>query len=103
MEHIKNIHSTCQQKTLHSVAFCVAVSTAGWMAYQPKLAGVAQPSLAKASGAKLHSREGACQGVAARTDYEPGFALARYAVAVSAAAQRRLVGGDGFEPPTLSV
>ena len=34
---------------------------------------------------------------------QPGFALSRFAVAVSAAARRRLVGGDGLEPPTPSV
>ena len=38
-----------------------------------------------------YKRSLACQGVAARTHLQPGFALARYAVAGSAAAQRSLV------------
>jgi hypothetical protein len=33
----------------------------------------------------------------------PVFAQTRFDVAVSAEARRRLVGGDGIEPPTLSV
>src|SRR5579862_3652617 len=45
----------------------------------------------------------ACQGVAARTDSRPGFALTRFAVAVSAAARRRLAGATGLEPATYGV